>query len=891
MTAQTATPSGEVTFLFTDVEGSTGLWAENVDAMGASLRMHDQILRSVIEGRSGYVFSTAGDSFAAAFGAVADAVGAARTMQERLAAADWPGPALRVRMGLHSGSAEERDGDYFGPDVNLAARIESAAHGGQVLMSEDAQGVVEGEHHRLGSFSLRGVSEPVVLYQLGDGSFPAPRVPSPALAMLPSASTELVGREDDVRTTRALLVTNRLVTLTGAGGSGKTRLALEVAERELPDRVDGAYFADLASISDGRDLPGAVAGALRLTLESGDPVGQIVRYLEPKDALLVLDNFEHIIDDCAELVEAIVSTHGGCRVLATSRELLDVGGEAPVQVGSLDSSDPQSPGVRLFDQRARSAEPGFHLTEDLAPAVQRLVKALDGMPLAIELAASRVGALSVTELLEGIDDRFRLLGGGRRGRRRGRTLEATMAWSYDLLDDIEQRCFRHCAVFVGPFDREALAVISGLDDMETVDLLESLVAKSLVTLTESDQTHRFRLLETVRAYGERQLDAAAELEPARERHLDLMIDRWGYRDPPVRPATLDAAPRELMDDRHNLIAALDWAVAGDRVSDAARLLIGSAALWNGSLPTADGLDRVDAIGRDLTDPDLQQRLKLIEVFLRLRLDDYSGLRDGAMELTTSDDPELVAFGHGYVAYHDRAHTDSGKHHLSASIEAVELTRERYGDAAADQAMESVRMVRAFGAVFAGDLPSAAGDLSVLVESGVGSGIRAVAHQLLAAIHLLDGNPDAALELLEACPQIDWFDTRAVLQTVALCQAGELDEAIRCIADFGAIARLSRNSREANEALVGLAAVLLATGDDDTAREYLEASVPPRMPWSMLVCQGLAMRLGIGPGISAALEQALSTRGDMSQLDATDVLVEALDQLPGNDARQGGQGHH
>ena len=437
-------PSGTVTFLFTDVEGSTRLWAADAAAMSASLLVHDSILREAIEAGGGYVFTTAGDSFAAAFSKASDAVNAAERIQARLADAAWPGPALRVRIGVHLGEAEERGGDYFGPVVNTTARVEAAGHGGQTLITDTVRVAARVEATDLGVHRLRDVDEPMHLFQIGDGVFPALRALDNAPETnLPARPNRLIGRAAEVAEARRLLTSHRLVTLSAVGGSGKTRLAIAVGEEELHHRSGGVWFVDLTSVMNPDEIAAAVAGATGLRLTSGDATAQVVAFFADKAALVILDNCEHVIDGCAEFVEAMLASPGATAMLATSREALDVDGERVMGLGSLATLDGEgtagatSPAVELFVERAIAIDPGFTMSDDDAPIVAELCARLDGMPLAIELAAARVTVMSPAELLSGLDDRFNLLSGGRR-RQRQRTLEATLDWSYDLLDAEQQ---------------------------------------------------------------------------------------------------------------------------------------------------------------------------------------------------------------------------------------------------------------------------------------------------------------------------------------------------------------------------------------------------------------------------------------------------------------------
>ena len=350
-------PTGVVTFLFTDVEGSTRLWAQDEAAMSASLRVHDAILRRAIEEHRGYVFTTAGDAFCAAFQRASDATAAALAALEDLDAAAWSGPAIRVRMGVHLGEAEERTGDYFGPVVNTAARVQSAGHGGQLLMTRavaEASGV---DATSLGTHWLKDVPEPLEIWQAGAAPFPPLRTAG-ARSNLPTPSTRLLGRADDVRAVRLLLSEHRLVTVIAVGGSGKTRLALEVGDGELSRWRDGVWFADLAAVTDPAGVGPAVAAAIGLELRSSGLLDEVPRYLAGRQMLLVLDGCEHVIDTCAELVEMILRAGGATAVLATSREWLDVDGEHVFPLGPLPAEGRTSPAVELFARGPGPWTPG-----------------------------------------------------------------------------------------------------------------------------------------------------------------------------------------------------------------------------------------------------------------------------------------------------------------------------------------------------------------------------------------------------------------------------------------------------------------------------------------------------------------------------------------------------
>jgi predicted ATPase/class 3 adenylate cyclase len=489
-------PSGLVTFLFTDVEGSTRLWAADDQATSASLRVHDEVVRREVDRHGGYVFTTAGDSFSVAFQRASEGIGAASDIQRALGEVAWPGPRLQVRMGLHLGEAEERGGDYFGPVVNLAARVAATGHGGQVLLTGAVRAATDVEGIDLGEHRLRDVPEPVRIWQLGSERFPLLRSVG-AHSNLPVPASRLFGRDDDVREVRVLLSEHRLVTMLAMGGSGKTRLAVAVGDAELGDRRDGVWFADLATAIGDGDVGPVVAAALGLEVSTSDYVSKIAGSLSDRQLLLILDNCEHVIDACAELAAAILGAGGSTGILATSREWLDVDGERVYRVRPLDGVDADSPAVRLFADRAVAIAPDFVLDADNLPHVAELCRRLDGLPLAIELAASRVAVMSPETLAAGLDDRFALLSEGRR-RRRGRTLEATIDWSYDLLDNEEQEVFRGLGVFSGSFDLPAVAAVCEVPEPEAANIVESLLGRSLVS-TSDDGPGRFRLLETIKA--------------------------------------------------------------------------------------------------------------------------------------------------------------------------------------------------------------------------------------------------------------------------------------------------------------------------------------------------------------------------------------------------------
>ena len=511
--------AGYSAFLFTDIVGSMRLWDRDADAMQAALEIHDGRVRAAIDAHRGTVFSVGGDGFGAAFGHAGDAVAAAASIREALATTEWPaGLDLRVRQGVHVGRAQARDGNWFGQPVNVAARVCDAAHGGQILVSADvAEEVPEADLLRLGLFELRGVGEKLALHQLGlHDHFPAPRAIDPSRDTLPEPVNLLIGRSTEVGEIRAKVEAQRLVTISGIGGLGKTRLAVEVAHRMAPTFADGVYFADLTPASCGDTMVSQIAAAVRLELLHGDLRDQAVAQVADRSALVVLDNCEHLVDEVRAFAADVLSRGGPGRMLATSRERLGVAGEHHIRLGTLATTGDGalSESARLFVDRALAIDGSFGV--DDPAALNELVSRLDGLPLAIELAAARTTILSVSEILARLDDRLALLGSTRAGT--GRTLETMLDWSWQLLDDTEQQALSASAGFESGFDVDLLAAATALGPFEAIDVIESLVDKSLVTVDgRIGSRTRYRLLESVRAYADRHLVARGDETEIRRR--------------------------------------------------------------------------------------------------------------------------------------------------------------------------------------------------------------------------------------------------------------------------------------------------------------------------------------------------------------------------------------
>jgi predicted ATPase/class 3 adenylate cyclase len=570
------------TFLFTDIEGSTRLWEEEPDRMQRALVRHDQILREAVERLRGIVVKTTGDGVHAVFQDPHDAVAA--SVEAQIALADYAsteGLALHVRCGMHAGVSERSEDDYFGSVVNRAARIMSAANGGQVLVSQTVADLIRdrlpsGVSLRdLGAVRLRGLSGVEHLYQVEHAKlrcdFPALRSLEGMPNNLPLQLTTFVGREREQREIRVALTATRLLTLSGVGGLGKTRLSLQVAAIVGLDYPDGVWFVELAPLNDATFVPQAVASVLGVKEEPGRPVREaLIAFVRDRRLLLILDNCEHVIRACAELAKQLLQAGAHVKILASSREHFNLRGERVYTLSPLSIPDHEGTravdamlgfeAVRLFVERAMAVQPAFSLSEHNVPAVVEICRRLDGIPLALELAAARVSALSVEQIAARVNDRFRLLTtGDRTAVRRQQTLRSAIDWSYDLLAESERILFRRLAVFAGGWTLEAAeAVAAGgsVSGQDILDLLGELVDKSLVVI--SSEGARYRLLETVRQYAEERLTETAEDEETRRRHLDFylaFVEKAGAgligEDQSTWLEQLDA-------DRENVLSAHAW---------------------------------------------------------------------------------------------------------------------------------------------------------------------------------------------------------------------------------------------------------------------------------------------------------------------------------------------
>jgi predicted ATPase/class 3 adenylate cyclase len=595
-------PIGTVTFLFTDIEGSTGLLQTLGDRYAAVQDEHAAIVRRAVSEGGGVEVSTHGDAFFVAFRSPAMAVRAAAAAQRGLASHDWPpGPPVRVRMGVHTGEGTLGGDDYVGIDVHRAARIADAAHGGQVILSDATRGLVQralpaGASLRdLGVHRLRGLAEPERLHQLVveglESDFPPPRTLDARPNNLPLQLTSFVGREEEIAEVERLLGRTRLLTLTGPGGSGKSRLAVRVAADLLSQYQDGSCFVDLSPVNDPALVPAAVAKALGVSEAAGRPIlDEIKDHLRHRELLQVVDNFEQVAE-AGPVIEQLLTTAPKLRTMVTSRVVLSIRGEQEYAVPPLQIPDPNRlpsdlsalsavEAVRLFTERAVAASPRFALTEQNAPVVAEITARLDGLPLAIELAATRTKVLTPEQILARLKRRLSLLTSGSRSLpERQRTLRAAIAWSYDLLDPVERRLFARLSVFTGGWTFESAEAVCDPEELglDALDGLTSLVDKSLILRTEPPgRPSRFSMLETIREFGQEQLEAGGDRELLLRRHAEHFL-RLAVEAEPHLTGEDQGAWLDRCDQEHaNLRAALRWAI---EAGEAGRAQAAAGALW------------------------------------------------------------------------------------------------------------------------------------------------------------------------------------------------------------------------------------------------------------------------------------------------------------------------
>jgi predicted ATPase/class 3 adenylate cyclase/DNA-binding CsgD family transcriptional regulator len=668
-----ALPQGTVTFLFTDIEDSTRMWEDAPTEMADALRAHDAIVRGTIERRGGYVFGTGGDGFCAAFSTAADAAAAAIEAQEQLR--DDTDVNLAVRMALHTGEAIERDRNYFGTEVNRAARLMALAHGGQVLVSDATETLLRNRVtlRTLGEHRLRGLRGRMSVYQLvADGlptEFPVLRSGDRVGGNLPERLSSFVGREPLVDEVAELVRSGRLVTLAGLGGVGKTRLALEVGAEIAGEFPDGVWLIELASIGDPASVPGAIATALGITPQGDAPlIDTVAEALSGRRLLLLVDNCEHIRMAARSAIAAMLSRSANVHVLATSRESLTVDGESVVTVAPLTlEGEVASDAVTLFVERARAVRPEFGLGDErTAAAVMEICEAVDGLPLGIELAAARMAAMSALEVRDRLADRFRLLEGSTAGPERQLTLRHAVEWSYDLLTEDERELMRLTSVFAGGFELPSICAVVEDNDSDDVDVLrhlDSLVRKSLVVADHAASRTRYRVFETIRQFAEDRLAEAGALERARDRHAahfaQEAASRWEHWDGPGWRAAVDWVEAEL----GNLRAGYQWSAQHGELGTATDIAA-HAALMGFSVQLFETLSWAEELLAPATNADVARLPRL-----------YTGA--------------------GYACFAGRAAAARANAHR-----ATELERDARYDACAPG---YASFIEALGAVYCGDL--------------------------------------------------------------------------------------------------------------------------------------------------------------------------------------------
>jgi predicted ATPase/class 3 adenylate cyclase len=708
-------PTGTVTFLFTDVEGSTKLWERYPEAMGATMARHDEILREVMDSSDGFVFKTIGDAFCVAFSSAPYALEAALASQRALLSEEWENTVpLRTRIALHTGSADERAGDYFGPPVNRVARLLLAGHGGQILLSTATKELVrdalpEGTSLRdLGQRRLKDLFRPERVFQLISPDLPTTFPPLNTLDArinnLPAQPTPLVGRERELREVCPLFreVELRLLTLTGPGGIGKTRLGLQLGAELLDEFEDGVFFVALATITDPALVASAIAEPLGVVEAADQPLEEALKgYLRGKELLLLLDNFEQV-PAAAPLVGGLLSACPKLKVLATSRSVLKVYGEQEYPVPPLELPDhkrlppverlTQYEAVRLFIERAKAARAEFSVTDDNAPAVAEICARLDGLPLAIELAAARIKVLTPSAMLERLGSRLKLLRGGSRDLpERQRTLRGTIEWSHALLEEGEQMLFARLAVFSGGRTLEAIEAIcdaKGDLPVDALDGVSSLLDKSLLRQEEGPEGElRFVMLETIHEYAREKLQASGEAEQVRSVHAQYFLSLAEEAEPELSGAEQLAYLERLESEHDNMRAALSWSLESEPES-ALRLAVALARFWEKRSYFSEGSSWLEAALRlsesvEAATTEAATRAKLLSeagtfAFFRTDFDDAIVLHGEALELYRQlGDDSGVAFA---LLCLGAQHMEKGDHERAAPFleEALALSR-RIGD--------------------------------------------------------------------------------------------------------------------------------------------------------------------------------------------------------------------
>jgi len=777
VTTSLVLPSGTVTFLFSDIEGSTVRWERDRDAMAAALARHDALMRNAIEANGGYVFKTIGDAFCAVFARAEAAMAAALDAQRTIAAQDFSGvDGVRVRMALHTGTSDERDGDYFGPAVNRVARLLAIGHGGQVLVSGTAADLLQGDMppqsslRDLGAHRLKDLARPEQVYQLVapdlPETFPALRSLDALPNNLPRQLSSFVGREEVLAEIAALVQHWPLVTLVGAGGAGKTRCALQVGAEILDGSGEGVWLVELAPTADPSLVASVIAQALSVQETPNRPMLEtLLVYLKRKRMLLIIDNCEHLIDEARNVTTAILRGCPDVHILATSREGLNVAAEhvyrmpslsvPPVGQGLTAETARQYGSAALFADRALASSGRFALRDENARDVAEICRRLDGIPLAIELAAARVKMLSPQQLLAKLDERFRVLtGGDRTALPRQQTMRALIDWSYDLLSDDERALFRKLALFAGGFTLEtasAVGVGGTIDELAVMDLLSSLVDKSLVQAEPAGSETRYRLLESTRQYAREKLVERGEFEAIARAHgaAYLALAEGLAREYQTMPDRAFLA--QVEPELENWRAVLGWALAerGDLLTGQ-RLAGALLSVWM-SLAVAEGrrwvrvaLQAVEAATPTRVIAPLDLAEAQLDAALTQYKASYAAAERALLRYRELGDPLGIAQAQQL--------TGNALVFLDRIWEGEALLREAL---AASKALGSRKLTvkvlhdLAVARHFAGDLPGARARFAEALASGKASGAERVAAAVagnLAEAEFRGGDAEKALRL-------------------------------------------------------------------------------------------------------------------------------------------------
>lgn len=704
-------PTGTVTLLLADVEGSTRLWEIHPEEMTTALERLNRTVDDLISVHGGIrpVEQGEGDSFVAAFARASDAVACAVELQR------VPQAPILLRIGVHTGEVQLRDEtNYAGPTINRTARLRDLAHGGQTVISRATEAMVVDRLPAgawlsdLGAQPLRDLPRPEHVMQLChpdlNNEFPPLRALNSVVSHnLPAQLTTFVGRQTEMAEVRSMVVDNRLVTLTGAGGSGKTRLAVEVTAQRAAEIPDGVWCVDLAPLTNPAVVTVTVARTLGLPDQPGRSTMDILlRFIADRTMMLLLDNCEHLLDACGEMIAELLNACPHLTILATSREPLGLAGEVIWRVPSLSVADEA---IELFSDRARRARPDFRVGDDNAAVVEEICRRLDGMPLAIELAAARVRALSLLQIVDSLHDRFRLLtGGARTAVRRQQTLRASVDWSHALLTEPERMLFRRLAVFMGGFDLDAALATGASSDVEhyqLLDVLSLLVDKSLVVAEDNRGAMRYRLLETVRQFALEKLSESDEAGAVRDRHRDHYIDRAADLGSPMRDG--DEQLVEWADvEIDNARAAFAWSRENGEAEKALQLVSSLRPFWLARGRVREALAGFDAVLSDEGD-----RKGATAVWVRAVADKSilaawvaapaspETAQDALATARQLDDPELIAralIACGMLAFYS---ADAGRRFFDEAIDLVRASGDRL-------ALCQIRRLQAFAGTMAGD---------------------------------------------------------------------------------------------------------------------------------------------------------------------------------------------